>query len=96
MAIATLNAIGSTLEKNSAAAIRQMSCVLGVQACVVLYALYYGPSADRVINILIFTQFSLEAIGTPPALLACAHLVAISGTVNSPATWAVCARQARA
>ena len=56
-----------------------MSCVLGVQACVVLYTLYYGPSADRVINILIFTQFGLEAIGTPPALPAWSHLVTFPG-----------------
>ena len=47
----------------------QISAVLAVQLAVVVYIVRCAPSADRVMNILIFCQFSLEATGTATLLL---------------------------
>lgn len=48
----------------------QLSAVFGVQLAVVLYVTLCSPSADRVMNLLIITQFSMEATGTAAFLYA--------------------------
>ena len=62
--LSVFNGLGCLIEPGTWMAVAQMSCVLAVQLSIVCYIVRYMPSADRVMNILIFTQFSLEATGT--------------------------------
>ena len=64
LTLAVLGGLKSVLIPGSKAAIAQMGAVLAVQILVVVYASLVKPSADRIMNLLIMTQFSLEAVGT--------------------------------
>ena len=64
LAVAALNGAGGVLVPGSNAATAQIIAVLCVQLTVSLYVAILSPSADRVMNILIGSQFALEASGT--------------------------------
>lgn len=64
LCIAALNSIRSDLVAGSAGATGTIIAVLCVQVAMVFYVVAYRPSADRVINILVFSQFFLEGAGS--------------------------------
>ena len=68
ISIAALNGIRGALDPGS----RPDALIIAVgsiQFVIALYVFMYSPSADRVMNLLIFSQFSLEAVGTSVSLI---------------------------
>lgn len=59
--IAAITGICIHFEPGSNEANMELFCVLGVQLFVTVYAWWLRPSADRVMNVLVGTQFALEA-----------------------------------
>lgn len=62
--IATLNGSRRGVLPGSDADVAHVIAILCVQGAVVFYVVLFRPSADRVMNLLIMSQFSLEATGT--------------------------------
>ena len=62
--IAVLSGVGPSLEMGSLEANVQVYTMLSLQWAVVLYALLGGPSADRIDNIVISAQYSVEGTST--------------------------------
>ena len=62
--IAVLSGVGPSLEQGSLEATVQVYTMLSLQWAVVLYALLGGPSADRIDNIVITVQYTVEGTST--------------------------------
>ena len=67
--IAVLSGVGPSLEQGSLEATVQVYTMLSLQWAVVLYALLGGPSADRIDNIVVTVQYSVEGTSTLLLLL---------------------------
>jgi hypothetical protein len=67
--VGVANGIGSTLEPGSNAAVAQISLVLALQAVHSIWVFVSKPSVDRIMNMLVGTQFALEACQTAMLLL---------------------------
>lgn len=68
--IAALSGIRLIFEPGSDGALAQMFAIITVQVCVATYVFCAKPSADRVMNLLVGTQFALEACSTAIVLAA--------------------------
>ena len=64
LAVAILSGMGSIFAPGSDGALAQLVAVMSVQILLALYGALVRPSADRVMNLLIATQFALEAMGS--------------------------------
>lgn len=67
--VGVLNGLGAALQPGSSAAIAQISTVLAVQAMHSIWVFTAKPSVDRIMNVLVGTQFALEACQTAMILL---------------------------